>query len=120
MLGGLFCLVGIGAGTGNIDHAQQAEDQRLDEAGEQVKIAAQDSGDAEGQDGNAGQKTGGLQQTEESQNQGDDAKDQCDGFFVLSPQNYKPCAHSQQNHGYDPAGSGNGVEDQSGNHGESN
>ena len=70
-----LCLFRAGAGTGNIDHAQQAEHQRLNKTGEQVKIDGQHRGDTEGQHRHTGQDIQRLQQAKEAQHKTDRSQD---------------------------------------------
>ena len=73
---GLCCLFSCRQRTSDVDHAQQSKDQSLNKAGEQVEVAAQKSGDAEGQDGNAGEDSHSFQQTEEAQNAAQNCHDE--------------------------------------------
>ena len=75
------------AGTGNVDHAQQTEDESLDKAGEKVEIDGKNSGNTKLEDGNIFQNAGKLQDTGYTDNGKDNAKDPSAGLagFTAAP-----------------------------------
>ena len=72
----LFCLgsLGLGQGSGDVDHGQQREHVGLYKAGEKIKVTAEHCGNTVGQNGYAGENSGGLQQAEETQNSAENAE----------------------------------------------
>ena len=117
MLSGL-CLGGgffRGAGCGNIDHGKQSKDQRLDKAGEQVKVKRQNRGNTQGKNGYSGKNAKGLQKTEEPQSAADDPEKQRCLFPVLSAPENQAQGKDQQNDGYRDAAGGNQIQNNGGN-----
>ena len=90
MLSGLS-FFGLGQGTGDIDHGQQGKDIGLNEAGEQIKVAGENSGDAVGQEGEVRENTGDVQDACKADHSRDDTEDQCNGLVIFLPQQHK-CA----------------------------
>ncbi len=107
----LFCL-GFGAGTGDIDHGQQAEHQGLHKAGEEIEIQRKYRRDTECEDGNTGKDPLGLQSTKDAQHRHDNAKDQHDRLFLLGPKDQKQCAHRHQYDGNCHTAGSDGIQHQ--------
>ena len=81
-----FRFFGSRQGAADIDHGQQGKDVSLNEAGEQVKIAGKNSGDAVSQNGHTGQNAQALQQAEQAQNAADQLSEEAtDLCIVLNP-----------------------------------